>query len=333
VSALAPRGEEILRQETAQRSAGVWGVRNYHTTLEKRATAGAALTGGYLAMTVAAAAMATAGLLLNSAAAVIGSMCIAPFMAPSRAVCIGALFGDWRVFAGGLMKQLAGLLVIGTGVAFVITTALDYGLPDISVTPEILLRAMPTTRDVVLSAIIAISAGAAASLALIAEPRVVETPWGQVIDAIIGVEIAISLVPPAAVIGIGLALGVPEHSVNAFKLLLLNVIGLDVVGSMAILAIGGVRRRHLELERLIRETVANTLDVVPGFISVGSSVDVTLLSASEARIDVIVRRRFGGRIPETLAASIASDVAAKSGCRCDVSAEVVPMLTHHGTSA
>lgn len=279
-------------------------------------------------MAVVSAAMATAGLLLNSAAAVIGAMCVAPFMAPSRAVCIGALFHDWRVLGGGLVKQLVGLLVIGAGVASVITMVLRHSVQGISLTHEILLRAMPTERDVVLSAIIAVSAGAAASLALTAQPHIVETPWGQVMDAIIGVEIAISLIPPAAVIGIGLAMGTLQHSLQAFYLLLLNVIGLDVIGSIGILAMRGIRRRYLELENRIRETVAVTLEAVPGFISVGSTVDVTLLEERHARLDVIVRHRVGGEVPDTLAATIAANVVEKTSCRCDVVVEVIPLLIH-----
>jgi uncharacterized membrane protein len=240
------------------------------------------------------------------------------------------LFRQWRVFAGGLVKQLVGLLVIGSAVAIVITTILHQTVSGLTITPEILLRAMPTTRDVVLSSVIAVSAGAAASLALVAQPHLVETSWGQVVDAIIGVEIAISLVPPAAVIGIGLALGKPEHSLNALLLMLLNVVGLDLLGSIAILGIRGVRRQHLALEKQIREAVGVTLDVVPGFISVGSTVDVTLLGEHEARIDVVVRRRFDGEVPNTLADTIASDVAARAGCTCDVTVEVVPRLTHAG---
>jgi uncharacterized hydrophobic protein (TIGR00271 family) len=307
---------------------GVWGVRNYHSTLEHRALAGAEMTSGYLAMVVVASTMATAGLLLDSSAAVIGSMCVAPFMAPSRAVCIGALFRKWRVFAGGILKQLVGLLVIGTGVAIVVTTVVHQTVPGVTITHEILLRAMPTPRDVVLSAIVATSAGAAASLALTTQPHIVETPWGQVIDAIIGVEIAISLVPPAAVIGIGLAMGLPQHSWQAFYLLLLNVVCLDVIGSIAILAIRGIRRRHLDLEKRIRQTVGVTLDVVPGFVSIGSSVDVTLLGEHDARIDVIVRHRAGGDVPASLADTIAQDVAKDAGCRADVIVEVVPVLSH-----
>jgi hypothetical protein len=249
-------------------------------------------------------------------------------MAPSRAVCIGALFRNRAVFFGGIVKQFVGLLVIGACVAVLITAALRQYFPGIDITPEIALRAMPTSRDAALSVLIAVSAGAAASLALITEPSTIERPWGQVIDAVIGVQVAISLIPPAAVIGIGWALGSPEHSWNAFGLLLLNVIGLDVVGSITILVIRGVRRRHLELEKSIRETVALTLHDVPGFIPIGSTVNVTLLGDKDALVDVILRRRSGGKIPESMAATISDEILEKTFCRANVSVEVIQMLTH-----
>ena len=322
---------ELLRDEPlVRRGIGVWGVKNYHTTLERRAISGATMTGSYFAMVLAATVMATAGLLLNSAAAVIGSMCVAPFMAPSRAVCLGALYKDRKLLLGGILKQFVGLLVIGSSVAALITAVLVMYLPNIEITQEILIRAMPTPKDVVLSTLIAVSAGAAASLALIAQPSIVENPWGQVIDTIIGVEVAISLVPPAAVIGIGWALGTPEHSRNAFYLLLLNLAALNFIGSLTILAIRGVRLRHLELEKRIRGTVVETLHLVPGFIAVGSTVDVTLHRELQASVGIILRRRFGGEVPETLADQIADDIGAATSCESDVTVEVIPVLTHMG---
>lgn len=307
---------------------GAWGVRNYHTTLEQRAIAGATITGGYISMVVAATVMATAGLLLNSVAVVIGSMCVAPFMAPSRAVCIGALFRNGRVLVGGIIKQFFGLLAIGACLSAVITFVLQIFLPDIVTTPEILLRAMPSGKDVVLSVLIAVSAGAAASLALIAQPKVVEHPWGQAIDAVIGVQVAISLIPPAAVIGIGWALGKPEQSWNAFCLLVLNVVALDLVGSIAILAISGVRRRHLELEKSIRGIVAGILKAVPDFIAIGSSVDVTLLGERDAIVDVRMRCQLGGSIPDTLADKISAKIITKTSCQADIAIEIISMISH-----
>ncbi len=317
--------------ESKPTAIGVWGVRNYYTTLERRAATAATITPSYLAMVVAAAAMATAGLLMDSAAAVIGSMCVAPFMAPSRGVCIGLLFGNWKVFAASMTKQLFGLLLIGGGVATLITLSLQATVGNLSVTHEILLRAMPTTRDVALSAIIAVSAGAAASLVLITQPSTtLETPWGQVLDAVIGVEIAISLLPPAAVMGIAYVLNTPANGTNAFMLLIVNLVGIDVVGSVSILAIRGVRRRYLEVEKKIRGVASKTLADVPGFVSVGSTIDVTLLNENEARIDVILRREFRGEVPDDLAKTIASRVFAGTSLKVDVAVEVVPILTHMG---
>ena len=79
----------------------VWDVRNYYTNLEKRAQAGADITLGYVLMVVVAALLATGGLLLNNPAIVIGSMCVAPFLGPSRAVCIG----EWPEAWGGSFAQ------------------------------------------------------------------------------------------------------------------------------------------------------------------------------------------------------------------------------------
>jgi len=75
---------------------------------------------------------------------------------------------------------------------------------------------------------------------------------------------------------------------------------------------------------------AVTLNVVPGFISVGSTVHVTLLGHHEALVEVILRRQFGGKVSETLAATIAADIAAKTSCRSDVTVESIPVLTHAG---
>jgi uncharacterized membrane protein len=80
---------------------------------------GAEITSGYVLMILAAALLATAGLLLNSPAAIIGAMCVAPFLGPSRAVCIGGLFRNHKVFVGGLPKQIVGLLVVGTVTAYI----------------------------------------------------------------------------------------------------------------------------------------------------------------------------------------------------------------------
>jgi uncharacterized hydrophobic protein (TIGR00271 family) len=309
---------------------GVWEVRDYYTTLEQRARVGAEITFGYTLMVLASATLATGGLLLNSPAVVIGSMCVAPFLGPSLAVCIGGLFGDRRVFVGGLIKQLFGLLIVGAGMAYLITTLLRNSVPGVEVTPEVLLRAMPTTRDVVLSVLIAVAAGVASALALSADPHIVATPWGQVIDAAIGVQIAISLIPPASVVGIGLALGRPEMSHNAFLLLMVNVLGLDIVGSMLTLALRGVRGRYLALEKTIRQAVKSALAAAEGVTLVGSEVNVTLLSPDAAKVDVTVRTGTGEAASGDLAEIIATKIRNETecGCRSTVTLEIIHCQSH-----
>jgi uncharacterized hydrophobic protein (TIGR00271 family) len=302
----------------------VWDVRDYYTNLERRAEAGAEITFGYVLMVVVSALLATGGLLLNSPAIVIGSMCVAPFLGPSRAVCIGGLFRNRRVFLGGLVKQLLGLLIVGSGIAYAITTLLRASVPAVEITPEILLRAMPTMRDAVLSVLVAVSAGAGASLALSADPKVVETPWGQVIDAVIGVEIAISLIPPAAVVGIGLAFGQLNISYNASFLMLVNVLGLDLFGSMFMLALRGIRLKYLLMEKLIRQTVESVLVAVPNILLQGCTINVTLLGDNIAAIHATVRNQPGETSPDNLAQSIATNVRERTGCRCEVTLEIIP---------
>ncbi|MBN1263925.1 MAG: hypothetical protein JXA25_00425 [Anaerolineales bacterium] len=94
----------------AARRFGVWGVSDYYTLLEQMAGEGAQLNSGYFLVILAAALLATAGLLLDNASIIIGAMCIAPFLAPSRAVCIGGLYRNSKVFRGGLFNRSSACL-------------------------------------------------------------------------------------------------------------------------------------------------------------------------------------------------------------------------------
>lgn len=253
-----------------------------------------------------------------------------PFLGPSRAVCIGGLFRNRKVFLGGLVTQLFGLLIVGVGLATALTAVLRATVPGIELTTEVMLRAMPTTRDVVFSVLIATAAGIAASLTLSADPRIVETSWGQIIDAMIGVEIAISLIPPASVVGIGLAFGRSDIALNAFWLLMVNVLGLDIFGSMLTLGLRGVRVCHLTLEKSIRRTAESVLTTIPDVTAVGSVIGVTLLSDTVANVHVIVRNRARETVtvPDALTQAIAIKIKEKTHCRSEVTVEMIPSQTY-----
>jgi uncharacterized membrane protein len=180
---------------------------------------------------------------------------------------------------------------------------------------------------VVLTVIVAIGAGVAASLALTADPRIVAKPWGQIIDAMIGVEIAISLLPPASVIGIGLAFGRPDISRNAFWLLVVNVIGLDFVGSMLMLAIRGVRLRYLTLEKRIRQAAQDVVARQLASLRVATVAHVVLLSDAVADVRALVLHQADSALPTALAGDIAAAIADETGYRSQVAVELIPCQT------
>jgi uncharacterized membrane protein len=176
--------------------------------------------------------------------------------------------------------------------------------------------------------LIAVGAGAAASLSLTADPRIVAKPWGQIIDTMIGVEIAISLMPPAAVIGIGLAFGRPEISRNAFWLLVVNVVGLDFLGSTLMLAIRGVRPHYLALEKTIRGTVERTIASRLAESPVDVTASVVLLSDETADVHATIHCGSAESLPASLAQAITAEIEARSGCRSKVLVQMSPCQSH-----
>ena len=128
--------------------------------------------------------------------------------------------------------------------------------------------------------------------------------------------------------GIGLALGHPGISRNAFLLLLVNVLGLDVLGSMLVLAVRGVRVRYLDLEKGIRRTAESVLSRTSGVALVGSVINVTLLSPSAAKVDVTARHQPGEIVPDSLAQTIGDEMQARTGCRGEVTVDLIPSQTY-----
>jgi uncharacterized hydrophobic protein (TIGR00271 family) len=306
-----------------QRWFGIWGVNNYYHKLELQAQVGSQYNLGYFLLVIASGLLATGGLLANNVAVIIGSMCVAPFLGPSRAVCIGGLFLDKKIFWNGLLKQFVGLFIVGAGFAYIITSILIDSTPGIDITPEILLRAMPTEKDVILTLIIAIAAGAGASLAFTADPHVVDEPWGQLLDVMIGVEIAISLIPPAAAIGIGIAFGQMSIARNAAALLIINVLALDVLGSMLIFILRGIRKRYFNLERTLRQIAESALQDISEAAHDHSCVDVVLLSEVDARLQITLHGHTD-EIPADFAQEISQKILQQANCTSEVFVEISP---------
>ncbi|ELZ96535.1 hypothetical protein C440_05288 [Haloferax mucosum ATCC BAA-1512] len=174
----------------------------------------------FIIMTVISAVVATAGLLLDSPAVVVGSMVIAPLVGPAMSASVGTVVDDDEMFSRGVRLQaFGGVLAVGAAAVFAFllkqTGAVPLSTGEVLSTPEIDERLAPD----VLSLVVALGAGAAGAVSL----------SSGVSTALVGVMIAAALIPPTAVVGIGIAWGAPEAVVGSAILVLVNILSVNFV--------------------------------------------------------------------------------------------------------
>lgn len=160
------------------------------------------------------AIISTLGLLANSAATIIGAMIIAPLMGPILGFAYGMVMGNRR-----LLKRSA--LTLGSGIFLTIFTSfLIANLIGLRVVQgEIMARSQPTLLDLG----VALGAGTAGAFA---------KSRRHVADALPGVAIAVALVPPLSVMGIGISLASNEIFIGSSLLFLTNLIGIIFSGGV-----------------------------------------------------------------------------------------------------
>ncbi|WP_254279821.1 TIGR00341 family protein [Haloarcula marina] len=172
----------------------------------------------YAIMTVISAVIATAGLLLDSPAVVVGSMVIAPLIGPAMTANVGTVVDDQELFRRGVKLQAFGLvLAIASGTVFALVVRTANVIPpiaDVTSVGQIRERIAPDF----LSLVVALGAGAAGVISL----------TSGVSTALVGVMIAVALIPPAATVGIGIAWGEPLVSLGSGVLLLVNVLSINL---------------------------------------------------------------------------------------------------------
>lgn len=174
----------------------------------------------FVVMTAISAVVATAGLLLDSPAVVVGSMVIAPLIGPAMATSVGSVVDDRELFVRGIKLQAVGaLLAVGSAVAF--AGVLRFGNVIPLATNEVLAIGEVRERlsPGVPSLVVALAAGIAGALSL----------SSGVSSALVGVMIAAALVPPTAVVGIGIAWGRPGAVVGSAVLVAVNFLSINLV--------------------------------------------------------------------------------------------------------
>jgi uncharacterized hydrophobic protein (TIGR00271 family) len=178
------------------------------------------LDSSYLILIIGSCAIATFGLLANSAAVIIGAMIIAPLMLPIRGLAFGALQGNVVLFRKGMVTAGAGTL-LAIAIAWLIGTIVQIPIYD----SEVFARSEPTLLDLG----IAVAAGGISGYAKV-EPKVT--------GSLAGTAIAVALMPPICVVGLGLAQANWSLSWGATLLYLTNLLGIVLACMLTFLLAG-----------------------------------------------------------------------------------------------
>jgi uncharacterized hydrophobic protein (TIGR00271 family) len=180
----------------------------------------AQITSTFMTLLLMATMIATFGLYINSSSVIIGAMLLAPLMQPIVSMSMGVLRQD-----SGLAFD--GFKTIAIGVASVLFMAMliSFFTPIEKLTSEMAGRLSPTILDL----FVAIISGAAAAYAKSNE---------KIVGSLAGVAIAVALVPPIAVSGVGLGWGEWHMFGMAFLLFITNLVGIVLAAALMFMFLG-----------------------------------------------------------------------------------------------
>ncbi|AEH38095.1 TIGR00341 family protein [Halopiger xanaduensis] len=188
----------------------------------------------YAVMLLISAVVATAGLLSDSPAVVIGAMVIAPLLGPALAANVGIVTGDDRLKRTGFVYQIIGVTAVVVASIALAALARVAGLEpagvDIVVATELEERVAPN----LFSLAVALGAGIAGILSL----------TRGFSEAIVGVMIAAALIPPSAAVGITVAWGMYGAAIGAAALVIVNLLSINLA-ALGTLWVAGYRPQGL----------------------------------------------------------------------------------------
>ena len=174
----------------------------------------------YVVMMILSTLIATFGLFGDSSPVIIGAMILAPIISPIVSFAMGMVRYDKNMLNQGLIT-----ILIGTGVCLLFSAGVSLIIPIKIITSEIDARLSPTLLDMG----IAVASGIAAAYAHAKE---------GIAKSLAGVAIAVALVPPLAVAGIGIGWWDWAVFSGAFLLYLTNLAGIIMFAGITFLFLG-----------------------------------------------------------------------------------------------
>lgn len=185
--------------------------------------AGARLDSDFILLVIFSTIVATIGLIEDNAAVVIGAMVIAPLLGPNIALAFGTALGDKVLIARSLRTNFSGLL-LALLLAFLIGLFWPLDLSS---------RELLSRTDVgIAGMVLALVSGAAGVLSL----------TSGLSSTLVGVMVAVALLPPTATIGLMLSQAYFKLALGATLLLAVNIASVNLSAKLVLL-FKGVRPR------------------------------------------------------------------------------------------
>lgn len=186
------------------------------TTLRESAS----FSSSFAVLMILSVLLATTGLYANSSPVIIGAMILAPLMSPIISLAMGTIRLDIS-----LLVKSTKTLSFGIFLALFVSSCYALIIPLEQITQEMTSRLHPNLLDL----IVAILSGIAGAYAHAKE---------EIAKSLAGVAIAVALVPPLSVSGIGLGMMNFDVIYGAFLLFVTNFIGIILSASLTFVVLG-----------------------------------------------------------------------------------------------
>jgi uncharacterized hydrophobic protein (TIGR00341 family) len=178
---------------------------------------GTELNADFLVLVVLSAIVAAVGLISDNVAALIGAMVIAPLLGPNLAFAFGVALGSQDLMRRAMLTNVTGL---GIAIFFSMVLGNMLGGPFDSI--EITSRTLAGYDAIAL----ALAAGAAAVFSLTT----------GLSSALVGVMVAVAIMPPAVTMGLMLGSGDMKSAGGAAILLAVNIVCINLAAQIVFVA-------------------------------------------------------------------------------------------------
>jgi uncharacterized hydrophobic protein (TIGR00341 family) len=243
--------ETVVSQRLAALVERFPGLRISREELYARAEDLAPANSTFFSFLVLSTVIATTGLLLDSAATIIGAMVVAPLMGPAISASVGTILDEPRMARRGAVLQVTGLLA-AVAVAAVLGWLLQQS---ILIPPDLDIRTIPQvaerTSPNFLSLFLALGSGLAGAISIMRGAG----------SALVGVAIAVALIPPAATSGLGIAFALPGVAIAAAVLVVVNLLAINI-SALVLFYLSGFKPLEAGEHEAVRASVFSRIVVI-----------------------------------------------------------------------